>query len=282
MIELAAAEALHALAEPLERPGQTRAQHVGRPGADQDAGRRQRGEEPELLADRRRHHGARVLDHDSPADAVDAQARRHRLDAALVRVGAGDAGRVVLLEETLHERAIDQGQPLQHEIDVVGRDEPTPPVDHVRAAPLAEPDIGGQRPELLEVQDADDQPPALRAAREGRGNGHPRLGRLGGRDRTPGDAANLKTAVQRRRRVGARHRHHLAAGQAVAPRARRLEDADLLEGPLAREKALPHDCEALGVSIDDGSAKQLRDRRHRLFLVGEEEVDLIPHAANRD
>src|SRR5262249_13865377 len=40
VIELATAEALHALTEPLKRPGQTRAQHVRRSGADQNAGDR--------------------------------------------------------------------------------------------------------------------------------------------------------------------------------------------------------------------------------------------------
>ncbi len=282
VIELAAAETLHVQAQPLEGPGQARAQHVSRPGADQHAGRRERREEPELAADRRGHDGPRMLDDHAPADTIHAQTRRHRLDAALVRVGAGDAEWLVLVEETAHERPTDQRELLENEIRVIGGDEPAAPVDDVRAAALAEPDIGGQRPEVLEVQHTDDEQPALRGAGEPSGERHPWLGRLGGRDGAPGDAADLRHGVEGRRRVGSRARHHLAARQAVAPGARRLEDADLLEGPLARDESLPHDREAFRVAVDDGGAKQLRDRRQPFLLVGEEEVDLVPHPAGRD
>ena len=282
MIELAAAEALHAQPQTLERPSEARAQHVSCPGTDQHAGRGERGEEPELAAHRRGHDGPRVLDDHAPADAIHAQARRHCFHAALVRVGAGDAARVVLFEEAPNERPTAQGQPLEHEIGVVGGDQPAAPVDDVGASVLTQAELGGQRPEILEIQDPDDEQPAFRGARERRGERQPGLGRLGGRDRAPGHSATSRDRVERRGCVGRRARHHLAARQSVAPRPGRLEDADLLEGPLAREKPLAHDRETLRVAVDDGGAEELRDRRQPFLLVGEKEVDLVPHAADSD
>jgi hypothetical protein len=164
VIELAAAEALHAEAQPLERPGEARAQDVSRGGADQYAGHGETGEEPELPADRRRHDGPWMLDDHAPADVIDAQPRRHRLDAALVGVGAADAVGPVLLEQGPDERSLDQRQALEHETHIVRRDELAAPVHDVGAAALPRADVRGQGPELLEIQNAHDEQAAVRGA----------------------------------------------------------------------------------------------------------------------
>ena len=282
MIELTPAEPLHAQAQPLEWPGQASAEHVTRGGADQDSGHGEPREEPELAPDRGGHHGSRVLDGHAPADAVHAQARRHRVDAALVRVGSGDPGRPVLLDEAPDEGPIRQGQPLEDQVRVVGGDEPAAAIDDVGASALAELDLGDQRPEVLEVQDAHHEYPALRGAGERGDQGHPRFRRLGGRDRAPRDATNLRRDIDRGRRGGRQVGRHLATREAIAPLAPGVEDPDLLEGLLALEKSLGHECDVGRVAVQDGGAKQLCHRPQPFLLVREEQVDLVAHAAHRD
>lgn len=61
-----------------------------------------------------------------------------------------------------------------------------------------------------------------------------------------------------------------------------VEDSNLLEGFLALEKALADERDTARVAGDEGGAEELGHLRQRFLFVLEEQLDLVPHPADRD